>query len=47
LAITPDGNKIYAVNGLSNDVSVIDTKTDEVVTTVKAGDGPWEVTIKP
>ncbi|MBD0327337.1 MAG: hypothetical protein ICV68_12945 [Pyrinomonadaceae bacterium] len=45
LAITPDGKKVYTANGLSNDVSVINTATDEVVATIKAGDGPWGVAI--
>ena len=40
LAITRDGKKLYAANGNSNDVSVIDTATSTVVATVKAGDGP-------
>jgi YVTN family beta-propeller protein len=34
-------------NGLSNDVSVIDTSSNQVVATIKAGDGLWGVVIKP
>jgi YVTN family beta-propeller protein len=45
LAITRDGKKLYAANGVSNDVSVIDTATNAVVATVKAGDGPWGIAI--
>ena len=45
LAITLDGKKLYAANGISNDVSVIDTATNAVVATVKAGDGPWGIAI--
>jgi YVTN family beta-propeller protein len=47
IAITPDNKKLYTANGLSNDVSVIDTATNKVITTIKAGDGPWGVVIKP
>ena len=46
-AFTPDRRKLYAANGLSNDVSVIDTRTNRVVATVAAGDGPWGVAVTP
>ena len=46
LAITPDGRKVYAANGLSNDVSVIDTAANQVIKTIKVGDGPWGIAIK-
>lgn len=39
LAITGEGRKVYAANGLSNDVSVINTSADKVVATIKACDG--------
>jgi YVTN family beta-propeller protein len=45
IALTPDGKKLYAGNGLSNDVSVIDTATNQVIKTIKAGDGPWGIAI--
>lgn len=45
LALTPDGKKLYAANSLSNEVSVIDTATDRVVKTLKAGDGPWGIAV--
>ena len=40
IGLTADGRKLYTANGLSNDVSVIDTRTRRVVATLKAGDGP-------
>jgi len=46
-ALTPDERKLYTANGISNDVSVIDTATNTVVKTIKAGDGPWGIAIKP
>jgi YVTN family beta-propeller protein len=36
---------VYTANGLSNDVSVIDTSTLSVIATVKAGQGPWGVAV--
>ena len=36
-----------AANGLSNDVSVIDTAAGRVVATVKVGEGAWGIAIGP
>ena len=33
-------------NGLSNNVSVVDTNTNSVVATVPAGEGPWGIAIR-
>jgi len=41
----PDGRKLYTANGLSNDVTVVDTVTNKVVATIKAGDGPWGIAL--
>lgn len=46
LAMTPDGAKLYSANGLSNDVSVVDTKSRRVVRTIRVGEGPWGVAIR-
>jgi len=46
IALTPDGKRLYAANGLSNDVSVIDTASNNRVASVKAGDGPWGVAVR-
>ena len=43
--MTPDGRKLYTANGVSNDVSVIDTSTNKVTATIKAGDGPWGIAL--
>ena len=45
IAISPDGRKLYTANGLSNDVSVIDTSTNKVIATIKVGDGPWGIAV--
>ena len=45
IALTPDGRKLYTANGVSNDVTVIDTGTNKVVATLKAGDGPWGIAL--
>ena len=43
LALTTDGRKLYTANGVSNDVSVIDTAALKVIATIHAGEGPWGV----
>jgi YVTN family beta-propeller protein len=45
LALTPDDSELYTANGVSDDVSVIDTKSGEVVATIKSGKAPWGVAI--
>jgi YVTN family beta-propeller protein len=40
VAITPDGSKVYIANATSNTVSVIDTATNTVVSTIPVGSGP-------
>jgi YVTN family beta-propeller protein len=44
-ALTPDGKFLYAANGPSNDVSVVDTTTLKVVKTIPVGSSPWGVAI--
>ncbi|HKV33714.1 MAG TPA: hypothetical protein VJP89_05325 [Pyrinomonadaceae bacterium] len=39
------GRKLYTANGLSDDISVIDTTTNKVIATVKAGDAPWGIAL--
>ena len=43
LAFSPDGRFLYTTNGNSNDISIIDTATDEVVKSVQVGEQPWGV----
>lgn len=39
ITISPDGSKVFALNFLSDDISVVDTATFEVVETVSTGAG--------
>jgi YVTN family beta-propeller protein len=45
LAISPDGRRLYVANGPSDDVSVIDLEAEKELKRVKAGQGPWGVTV--
>jgi len=45
IALTPDGRHLYAANGPSNDVSVVDTASLAVVKTIPVGRSPWGVVI--
>jgi YVTN family beta-propeller protein len=38
---------LYTANGPSNDVSVIDTASLNVVTTIRVGATPWGIAIGP
>ncbi len=44
---TLDGRFIYATDGDSGEVAVIDTTTDEVVKTIRVGDEPWRAYPSP
>ncbi|MFH8629703.1 IPT/TIG domain-containing protein [Streptomyces lydicus] len=46
-AITPDGRHVYVTNFGSSSVSVIDTTTRRVITTIGVNSGPWGVTVAP
>ena len=45
LAISRNGQRVYTANGLSNDVSVIDTRSNRVIAKVKVGEKPWGVAV--
>lgn len=47
LAISPDGGRIYVVNRDSDNVSVIDTATNQVIDTIAVGDRPEGIAITP
>src|SRR5881394_3835232 len=47
IALDPSGSKLYTANGASNDVSVVDVNSRKELRRVKAGDGPWGITIVP
>jgi len=46
IGLTRDGKKLYAANGISNNVSVIDTESKKVTTTIQTGQGSWGVAIR-
>jgi YVTN family beta-propeller protein len=38
---------VYTGNGVSNNISVIDTETLRVVATIRVGQRPWGVAVSP
>src|ERR671911_430896 len=47
IAVNPSTNKLYVVNEYSNTVSVIDTNTDTVKSTISLGNFPYGIDINP
>jgi len=47
VAFNGDGSRLYAINGLTNDVSVIDVPSLEAIATVPVGRLPWGIAVKP
>ncbi|MDB6164715.1 MAG: hypothetical protein JWL98_2147 [Xanthomonadaceae bacterium] len=47
IGLAPDGKRLYAANGLSGDVSVLDTATGQPLATIKLGGKPWGVVVTP
>lgn len=47
IAVNPSTNKVYVVNEYSNTVSVIDTNTDTVKSTISLGNFPYGIDINP
>jgi len=47
LALTPDEKLLYATNGNSNDVSVIEVANRKVVKTIAVGAAPIGVVVSP
>jgi YVTN family beta-propeller protein len=45
VALASDGRTLYSANGLSDDVSVIDTTTLQVTGTISVGQAPWGIAI--
>jgi YVTN family beta-propeller protein len=45
-AVTPDGSKLYVAGVGANKVTVIDTATDTVVTTLTVGNNPAAVAVR-
>ena len=45
--LTPDGKYLYAADGDSHQVAVIDTRTDSIVKTIPVGKNPWRAYVSP
>lgn len=45
IALSHDGKRLYSANGPSNDVSIIDTATLQVIKKVAVGKSPWGVVL--
>ena len=45
IEVAPDGTALYSANGPSDDVSVVDLKTEKETGKVKAGSSPWGIAI--
>jgi YVTN family beta-propeller protein len=45
IGISPDGKLLFAANGPSNDVSVVDLNSNKEVSRIKAGSSPWGIAI--
>jgi YVTN family beta-propeller protein len=43
--MSPDGKFLFAANGPSNDVSVVDLKSNQEVSRIKAGSSPWGIAV--
>jgi YVTN family beta-propeller protein len=47
MALSPDGNYLFTANGPSDDISVVDLKSNQEVKRVKTGKSPWSLTVVP
>ena len=47
IALSPDGKTLYAANGRSDDVSMIDLESKKEVGRIKVGGSPWGVEVGP
>lgn len=47
VVLAPDARHLYVSNGRAGSVSVLDTRTDQVVAEIKAGKRPWGLAISP
>ena len=45
MALSHDGKRLYTANGSSNDVTIIDTTTLQVIKKVAVGKSPWGVVL--
>jgi len=44
--MSSDGSRVFTTDGVSGTVSVIDTKSNEVIKTIEVGKFPWGVVVK-
>jgi PQQ-dependent catabolism-associated beta-propeller protein len=47
IGLSPDGGRLFAANGLSGDVSVVDVTAGRTLATIKVGGKPWGVVVVP
>jgi YVTN family beta-propeller protein len=47
IALSHDGRRLYAANGLSGDVTVIDLASGRALASVATGGKPWGVVVAP
>jgi len=47
LAFSPDQQRLYTTNGVSNDISIIDLSSQTVTQSVGVGTYPWGIAVKP
>ena len=47
MEMSPDGSKLYAANGLTNDLTIIDVATLKALQSVPVGRLPWGIALKP
>lgn len=45
--VAPDGRKVYVSNGRSGTVSVLDSRSYELLNSIKVGTRPWGIAISP
>jgi YVTN family beta-propeller protein len=45
IALSHDGKRLYTANGSSNDVTVVDTTTLQVLKKIAVGKSPWGVVL--
>ena len=47
IGVSPAGKYLFAANGLSGDVSVIDLVSNRAIATIPVGGKPWGVVVTP
>ena len=47
MAISADGKRLFTANGPSDDMTIVDTATMQVIGKVRLGQRPWGVAAAP